>query len=164
MSDLVPVIDGQIVLDLDHLAVAIREQHEACEAAMSATVQHAIRAGELLAEAKAQVAHGEWLPWLSENFDGSRTVAWTYMRLASNVQRVEHLDSIREAITELAAPRETDEQVPVEPCRTSHRFSAGSVSLLVGNFNAHRTSWCVISVLRGVRQTQASLLSSQAAA
>ncbi len=26
-----------------------------------------------------------------------------------------------------------------------------SVSLLVGNFNAHRNSWCVISVLRGVR-------------
>lgn len=24
-------------------------------------------------------------------------------------------------------------------------------SLLVGNFNRHRTSWCVISVLRGLR-------------
>lgn len=34
----------------------------------------------------------------------------------------------------------------------------GSCSLLIGNFNQHRSSWLVISVLRGLRQAQASLL------
>lgn len=106
MSDLVPVTDGQV---LDTLAVQIREAHEACEAAITATVQHAIRAGELLNEAKAQVRHGEWLPWLAENFDGTRRLASSYMRVAANGKRVSHLDSIREAITELANPREASD-------------------------------------------------------
>lgn len=97
---------GQIVLDLDQLAAEIRVEHEACEAAMTATVQHAIRAGELLTDAKAQVRHGEWLPWLEANFAGARQTATLYMRLAANGTRVFHLDSVRDAIAEIAPPRE----------------------------------------------------------
>jgi len=110
VTDLVPVIDGQIVLDLDQLAHAIREEHEACEAAMTATVQHAIRCGELLADAKARVKHGEWLPWLAENFDGSAWSAQAYMRLSANAGRVTHLGSVREAIAGLARPREVESE------------------------------------------------------
>jgi hypothetical protein len=115
MSDIVPVIDGQIVLDLDQLAVAIRGEHEACEAAMTATVRHAIRAGDLLIDAKAQVRHGEWIGWLAENFDGHRNLASSYMRLAANAQRVVHLDSVRQAIAELAMPREVLPELDATP-------------------------------------------------
>lgn len=35
-------------------------------------------------EAKDMISHGGWLPWLSENFEGSVRVAQNYMRLAAN--------------------------------------------------------------------------------
>jgi hypothetical protein len=46
----------------------------------------------MLLEAKAQLKHGEWLPWLSENFDLTRRTASTYMRLA-NGKPISHLDA-----------------------------------------------------------------------
>lgn len=80
-------------------------------------VEHAIRAGDLLIEAKAQVRHGEWLPWLAENFPASERLAQSYMRLAANPQRSAHFDSVDAALKELAEPRaEPEEPAPeVEP-------------------------------------------------
>lgn len=106
MSDLARIEPQQ--LSLIELADEIRVEHAACEAAMSSTVQHAIRAGELLTAAKAQVAHGEWLPWLAENFEFTRRTASTYMACASNGNRVSHLDSMRAALDELAVRREVN--------------------------------------------------------
>jgi hypothetical protein len=93
---------------LTRLAASIRVEHEAAERHARSAVEHAIRAGELLIEAKAQVAHGEWLPWLAENFPARPVTAQRYMRLAVNASRVTHLDeaeSIREALAVLAEPK-----------------------------------------------------------
>jgi hypothetical protein len=38
-------------------------------------VAHAIRAGEFLIEAKAQVGHGAWGSWLAANFPKSESTA-----------------------------------------------------------------------------------------
>jgi hypothetical protein len=45
------------------------------------SVQKAIRIGELLTEQKAFVGHGNFLPWLSNNFDMSERTARSYMSL-----------------------------------------------------------------------------------
>lgn len=90
---------------LDALAVDIRDAHNMVENAARSTVEYAIHAGELLIEAKAQVRHGEWLPWLEANFPGSERTARGYMQVASNRQRVADLGSYREALAELAEPR-----------------------------------------------------------
>ena len=37
--------------------------------------------------------HGEWLPWLAENFDASEDTAENYMRIASNSERVRNMDT-----------------------------------------------------------------------
>jgi hypothetical protein len=65
--------------------LAQRDYRSSCE--------HAIRAGELLIEAKAALRHGEWLPWLSSNFRGSPRSAQTHMRLARhpNAKQLAHL-------------------------------------------------------------------------
>jgi hypothetical protein len=47
-------------------------------------LKHALRAGELLLEAKALAKHGQWLPWLSANVDLSERQAQKYMQLALN--------------------------------------------------------------------------------
>jgi hypothetical protein len=40
-----------------------------------------IKIGALLAEAKGQVKHGEWLPWLEENFSMSKATAQRYLQV-----------------------------------------------------------------------------------
>jgi hypothetical protein len=109
------VLDGEIVPELDALAEQIRAEHEACEESAESAVMHAIRAGELLTEAKAQVRHGKWLPWLVANFEFTRQTASGYMRLAKHRAEMEGAPSISEALKELAEPRgDEQEKEPTE--------------------------------------------------
>jgi hypothetical protein len=52
--------------------------------------EHYRRAGEMLLEAKEQVAYGGWGKWLKKNFDLSHSTARVYMRLA---EAHKHFDS-----------------------------------------------------------------------
>lgn len=98
---------------LDALATRINEEHRACERAVVSAVEHAIRAGEMLLEAKEHAGHGNWGDWLRENFEGSVRTAQVYTRLANNkdalnAQRSAHL-SIEGALRELSAPEPEDD-------------------------------------------------------
>ncbi len=68
---------------LADLAARIKDEHEAAESCMRESVQHSINAGNLLLEAKAQLKHGQWLPWLSEHVEISTRTAQLYMQLAN---------------------------------------------------------------------------------
>ena len=105
--------------DLELHAAQANMHHAAAEGSARKAIDHAIEAGRHLAEAKAMVPRGHWLPWVAANFAGSRTTAWGYMRLAANVQRVEHLGSVRDALACLAEPRDPppDDDEP-EPAST----------------------------------------------
>jgi hypothetical protein len=95
------------------LAEEIREEHGKALTAARTAVDHAVRCGQLLAEAKENVPHGEWGGWLDENFPASRRTAQGYMRLAqaSETQALAHL-GIEGALRELAAPKtEAPEEV-----------------------------------------------------
>jgi len=102
--------------DLQGLAEGINREHALVESHLQGAVQHAIRAGGLLAEAKGKVPHGEWLPWLAENCAIKERTAQTYMRLArelpklepSKAQRVADLP-LREAVSYLSSPGTTEE-------------------------------------------------------
>jgi hypothetical protein len=68
--------------DLSQLATQINAAHSAARAAASATLEHALRCGELLSDAKAQVPHGGWLPWLKDNCpEVSSRTAQRYVQL-----------------------------------------------------------------------------------
>jgi hypothetical protein len=73
---------------LSALAVQINRAHGNAEQALRRGLEHAIKAGELLTEAKAAVAHGEWLKWLSENCPQipERTSSF-YMRACEDAAR-----------------------------------------------------------------------------
>ena len=66
---------------LPDLAARIRAEHEAAEASYRKGIEHALVAGELLAEAKAKVQHGQWLSWLQNNCGISERMAQRYMKL-----------------------------------------------------------------------------------
>jgi hypothetical protein len=92
-----------VTTDLNALAVRIRHEHGACASAIEQGCQHAITAGRLLAEAKAQLKHGGWLPWLRDHCGISQRTAQVYMQLARlvpNAQRVADLP-LRRAVLKL---------------------------------------------------------------
>lgn len=92
------------------LVEQLNAEHRACLAAANDALQHAMRCGDLLIEAKAGVPHGEWQRWLADNFDGSTRSAQVYMRLAGNREVLESknadsaLLSIDGAMRLLASP------------------------------------------------------------
>jgi hypothetical protein len=75
--------------DLAHLAERINAAHAAAETALRAGLDHARTAGELLVQAKAQLGHGQWLPWLERNVCFSLRTAQAYMRVARRWQELE---------------------------------------------------------------------------
>src|SRR5215216_1060692 len=96
---------------LETLASEINEGHRAFIGSLLKTAEHGIRAGELLSEAKAQCNHGEWLPWLENNFEGSARTAQEYMKLykhrdeiRTKTQNSAHL-SISGALREIEGPK-----------------------------------------------------------
>jgi hypothetical protein len=101
--------------DLDTLATEIRDHHEAAQAAFRTSIEEAVLCGEKLIEAKAQLPHGGWLPWLERNFPASARTAQGYMRLArcEDAQALAHL-GVEAALKQLAAPKD-DEREADEP-------------------------------------------------
>src|SRR4051812_30321718 len=99
----------------EELSAWINEQYRLCEAAAKTSVQHALLAGTGLQKVKAQLGHGEFLPWLTQNFEGSQRTAQTYMKLARDFSA--HLEgksaaaadlSIRGALRELTEPQKAE--------------------------------------------------------
>jgi phage N-6-adenine-methyltransferase len=71
------------------LSTQINTEHQACMQAAGKALDHAMRCGDLLSEAKSTCKHGEWQGWLDDNFDGSDRSAQAYMRLAGKREQIE---------------------------------------------------------------------------
>ena len=111
---------------LDKLASEINKEAKLAEQHAMQAVNHALNAGRLLTEAKQQCPHGQWLPWMAKNFEGSARTAQGYMRLfehkdlLANTQRVAHL-SVREALKMLAEPQAVAPEEKPEPYKPPSR-------------------------------------------
>ena len=107
-------VRGQIVT-LGALAEQIRTELEdgakswrVMQEAEGRTIDHAIRAGELLLQAKTQCAYGEWLPWLAEHFDFGDRHARKLMQVAANRPGLADLPAgagLEQAVNHLARKR-----------------------------------------------------------
>jgi len=73
------------------LANEINSAHTAARQHAQKSLESAITAGEALLEAKEQLKHGEWLPWLRDGCKVSERGARVCMRLAK------HKDSFKTA-------------------------------------------------------------------
>lgn len=110
---------------LPDLAAQINNEHRQAEAALNTGLQYARHAGELLLQAKKLCQHGEWLPWLEENFEGSARTAQAYMRVASQLpklngkaQRVADL-TFRSALAAVASNSQAIAAKPAEEQRAA---------------------------------------------
>jgi hypothetical protein len=107
------IVTTTSAITLDTLAAGIRQEVEAAEADFQSAVAHAVRAGELLIEAKATVGHGGWIPWLERNFAFTRQTASGYMRLAKHPDHMEGAPSISVALKQIAPPKAEPTSAPV---------------------------------------------------
>jgi len=101
----------EIEESLGKLADEINTEHRRCEEAVSSALEHAIRAGELLAQAKESVPHGSWGTWLAEHFEGSERTAQAYTRLYRRRDEIRSTVadlSVRGALAVLAAPSSSE--------------------------------------------------------
>jgi len=69
-------------VSLASLADDIMTAHRAALGASRTALENARRAGELLRQAKRQLGHGEWHPWLAANCDISIRMTQVYMQIA----------------------------------------------------------------------------------
>lgn len=65
------------------LSAEINEHHRQAQGHATKAIEHARQAGALMVKAKAEVSHGEWLPWLGSKCpDVTPRTAQRYMRIA----------------------------------------------------------------------------------
>jgi len=106
---------------LAELATEINDLHRRAESAMRSGLEHALAAGQLLIEAKAQCQHGDWGQWLANSFEGSERTARAYMQLAKRWPEIESKTaepadlSIDGALKMLAAPSEPNADRTTSP-------------------------------------------------
>lgn len=93
-------------MDLSELAVKANEEHCAYEDAQISALDHAIKCGEYLIEAKSKIEHGKWSVWIETNCRFGVHTARDYMRISANRERVLDLGTVRAAVAALAEPRE----------------------------------------------------------
>lgn len=111
---------------LDRLAREVRAEHEAVQAQARGMLAHAIAAGAALIEAKEQIQHGSFLPWLATTGLSVRQ-AQKYMRLAKSVPGAHLPDdaTINDALDVLAGKRKPPPQ-PSEKAQWQKLASMGA--------------------------------------
>lgn len=88
-------------LSCEELAVVVNREHSACAGRVERVreiqrdaLRHAWLAGDALLMVKAQLRHGEFKPWLTENIEASYSSARDYMRIRRMYPSPEALPSL----------------------------------------------------------------------
>jgi len=75
-------VTSEVVVSLDSLAEEIRSEHQACLQSLRKGMEHALKVGELLLQARKLVKHGDWTNWVETNCEFTPRMARNYMKLA----------------------------------------------------------------------------------
>jgi hypothetical protein len=66
-----PAVSSEVIppgtLSLSELVARVNDEHKQVKECVIKGAQHAVRAGELLWQAKRKAGHGKWLEWIAEN-------------------------------------------------------------------------------------------------
>jgi hypothetical protein len=107
------------------LAERVNNEHRQLKECLVRGAHHAVRAGELLWEAKRKAGHGGWLEWIAENCEFSERTAQLYMKLAGALPGMANPQCIADLsltgaikmIEDLKSPEEN----PIPKARSSKR-------------------------------------------
>ncbi len=105
----------ELPISLATLASQINDHHDRATRHATSALEHARQAGELLQQAKQQVGHGEWLPWLSANCRVSPRQAQRYLKVANNWQAIAKNDAASYLTIDDAITSTQQSDKPVTP-------------------------------------------------
>jgi hypothetical protein len=101
---------------LADIAARINEAHDRANASAQSAIEAAMEAGYLLIQAKAEVGHGRWLPWLKANTSVSKRTAQVYMKLARDLPKSAMIaDLTLNGALKLLGTPEADPKRPAAP-------------------------------------------------
>ena len=132
-------------LSLSELVTQLNNEHRQVKECVIKGAHHAVKAGELLWEAKRKAGHGQWLEWIAENCEFSDRTAQLYMKLASalpqlaNPQRIADL-SLTAAIKMIEDLKSPDEN-PIPKVRSSKRTDKVAEAIKNGPLSILQRAW-----------------------
>jgi hypothetical protein len=110
---------GADTIASNDLASRINAEHSEVRNSLRRGAEHAIKAGQLLLQAKATVGHGNWMEWIATNCQFTHRTAQLYMKVADNRELLEKSNpkcisnlSLTEAI-ELLEPAKSPNEKPL---------------------------------------------------
>lgn len=86
---------------LTQLAEAANREHALVEQALGSALDHAIKCGEALTEARMAIEFKGWRAWVEEHFGPGHVVASYYMRLAHYQDLIRDLPNVAQAMRSL---------------------------------------------------------------
>jgi hypothetical protein len=112
-------------LSLPELIDRVNQEHKQVKECVIKGAQHAVKAGELLWEAKRKAGHGRWLEWIAENCEFSDRTAQLYMKLANALPQVANPQSIADlsltAAIKMIEDLKSPEENPIPKVRSSKK-------------------------------------------
>ena len=106
------------------LADRINQSYELSRQHAKQAIDHALDCGAALNEAKKQVKHGEWLPWLEANTSIPERTANSYMWLEARRDRLESISATVADLTVRGARALLDQQDADKRWSTKHMDEA----------------------------------------
>jgi len=104
-----------------------------------------IAIGSLLNEAQAQLEHGEWLPWLKENFGSSVKTAENYMAAARLADKFETVSNLKLRPTALyLLGRELDDPNSWFDCQALEAIFAAAKTEWISGDRAREIAWSLL--------------------
>ena len=116
---------NDLQLTVKDAAIELNRLHGEIEGKMRSTVSDAIRAGEILANVKEKLGHGEFLPWIKANCKFSQQSASNYMRLFEYRSKLPTVGNLQEAYKQVetleAQAKKSEEQRARERVETFNK-------------------------------------------
>ena len=125
------MLDVTLSNSLTDLAARIKAEHEASSTAIKRGLEHAVACGRLLNEAKDQLDHGQWLPWLRDHCCVPVRTAQRYMELAIYAPDIKN-----DNLSYLAIDAAASSSVSIEKAVAARDFDTFAKIKLDGPFNA----------------------------
>lgn len=97
------------------LAQKIKNEHALAQECAETAVQHAVRCGQLLLEAKASLRHGRFVPWVEANCKFSIRTAQAYIKVAGQKRSALRFSSLRQALDSPTISGGEREMAPSNP-------------------------------------------------
>lgn len=82
---------------LETAGAELNRLHSVIEGKLRSTVQDAIRAGEIIAQVRGRLKHGDFLPWIKANCQFSEDTAERYRSLFEHADKIRTVRNLQEA-------------------------------------------------------------------